>query len=47
MYSKQKTSNNRQIVNLKLYRKEASMKEALLWFVRYLERWKEKDLAQS
>lgn len=46
MYSKykptRKKSINRLIVTLKLYRKEASMKEALLWFVRCLERWKEK-----
>lgn len=46
MYSKYKTtqeqSNNRIIVTLKLYRKEASVKEALLWFVRCLERQKEK-----
>lgn len=51
MYSKykptQEKSNNRHIFDLKLYRKEASMKEALLWFVRCLERWKEKDMAQS
>lgn len=46
MYSKykptQEQSNNRLIVTLKVYRKEASMKEALLWFVRCLERLKEK-----
>lgn len=47
MYSKQEMSNNRQTVDLKLYREQASIKEALLWFVRCLERWKEKDLAQS
>lgn len=45
MYSKYKPpleqSNNRLIVALKVYRKEASMKEALLWFVRCLERLKQ------
>ena len=46
MYSKykpaQEESNYSQMVDLKVYRKEASMKESLLWFVRCLERWKEK-----
>lgn len=46
MYSKYKParekSNNRRTVRLKVYRKEASKREALLWFVRCLERQKEK-----
>lgn len=43
----QKLSNNRQVVGLKLYRKEASINKALLWFVRCLQRQTHKDMTQS
>lgn len=43
----QKTSNNSQVVGLKLYRKEASVNKALLWFVRCLGGSERKDVTQS